>query len=284
MNKHFNNILVPVDFSEQSTMALDQAIVLSKIIKTDITVLYVIEEAGFFANIFTEDQNDIIYDTILGNLNKLAKELKDKSGVAVHTMVERGKIFTKISEVCEAISAQFVVIGTNGSQGNKKRYIGANTGRVIREASCPVISINSRSNNSGINTILLPLDLSKQTTQKVAKAIEIARIFNSTIKVMSALITDDSKIFTKIESQIKEVQRYIETHNIHCTAEIVKGKPNEKTLAQVILNYSKANDVDLIMIMTQQERNWVEYFIGSSAHEIIRYAEMPVMTIVPKPE
>jgi len=34
--------------------------------------------------------------------------------------------------------------------------------------------------------------------------------------------------------------------------------------------------------MTQQEKNWVKYFVGSAAQEIMRRSEIPVMTITPE--
>ena len=35
------------------------------------------------------------------------------------------------------------------------------------------------------------------------------------------------------------------------------------------------------MVMTQQEVGWVEFFVGSTAGELIRTTDIPVMSIVP---
>jgi hypothetical protein len=43
-------------------------------------------------------------------------------------------------------------------------------------------------------------------------------------------------------------------------------------------------DGDLLLIMTQQEVDFTDYFIGSSAQEIILRAEMPVLSIIPGSE
>jgi hypothetical protein len=40
-------------------------------------------------------------------------------------------------------------------------------------------------------------------------------------------------------------------------------------------------DGDLLLMMTQQELDFTDYFIGSSAQEIILHAEMPVLSIIP---
>jgi hypothetical protein len=36
------------------------------------------------------------------------------------------------------------------------------------------------------------------------------------------------------------------------------------------------------MIMTQQEMNFSEYFVGSHASEMIRKAQVPVMSVIPR--
>ena len=41
-------------------------------------------------------------------------------------------------------------------------------------------------------------------------------------------------------------------------------------------------DIDLIMIMTQKEVGFIDYFMDSNAQEMIRNSEIPVMSIAPK--
>ena len=44
---------------------------------------------------------------------------------------------------------------------------------------------------------------------------------------------------------------------------------------------SKETGADLVMIMTQQELNFTEYFIGSTAQEIIDNSDLPVLSLTP---
>ena len=46
-------ILVPVDFSQKSLIALEQATHIAKLIKHDIMLLYVHEETGVFSKLFS---------------------------------------------------------------------------------------------------------------------------------------------------------------------------------------------------------------------------------------
>ena len=71
---------------------------------------------------------------------------------------------------------------------------------------------------------------------------------------------------------------------VECTAEIIKGIKGEETLSENILEYSLKVEGDLIMIMTQQEVDFTQYFIGSSAQEMINHSKIPVLSIRPLPK
>ena len=51
----------------------------------------------------------------------------------------------------------------------------------------------------------------------------------------------------------------------------------------MVLGYAKEVDADLIVIMTQQESDFTDYFIGSTAQQVIYHSRIPVMSIRPIP-
>ena len=65
---------------------------------------------------------------------------------------------------------------------------------------------------------------------------------------------------------------------------IIKGIKGEESLAENIIEYATKVEGDLIMIMTQQEVDFTQYFIGSSAQEIINHSTIPVLSIRPLPK
>ncbi len=103
-------------------------------------------------------------------------------------------------------------MGTHSSDDEDlaDKRVGANTSRVIRSASCPVITINSKHLYHGCRNILLPLDLTKETRQKVTIGIEIARIYGAGIKVVSALWSkNDPAIIGRLKQQGQQVTDFI---------------------------------------------------------------------------
>ena len=121
-------------------------------------------------------------------LAELAGKASLSSGITVTYRLEKGKIYSKIIEVAKEINAQFIVMGTHSSdqEDEQGKRVGANTSRVIRSAKCPVITQWQIMFTHGCRNILLPLDLTKETRQKVTMGIEIARYYGAGIKVVSA--------------------------------------------------------------------------------------------------
>jgi len=276
-----NKILVPIDFSEQSLIALDQSYNIAREYNAEITLLNVIEEEGMLARFFSAEQHDDIKKKIQQQLDKLAADSSKKSKIKVNSLVAKGAVYEKINEVSELINATMIIMGTNGDNNLKKKFIGSNALRVVRESKIPVITIKGKHHRDGCKNIVLPLDLSKETREKVSKAIELSRHFGAAIRVVSVLFTTDEFVVNRITRQLGQVKGFLEKENVECTAEIIKGVKGEETLAQNILEYAQKVEGDLIMVMTQQEVDFTLYFIGSSAQEIIDHSVIPVLSIRP---
>lgn len=282
----FKNILVPYDFREMSEITLGQTYNLARLAELDITLLHVYEEANPVTKMFIDDKGDDIIRKIEEQLQAVAARAKAESGIEVHTMVARGRVHSKIVEVAEMIQAKYIVmsLSSNFEPDPEKKMVGANLSRVIRSAKCPVLTINSKNHYDGVRSILLPLDLSKQTRHKVTWAIDVALKFHAKIKVVSALWSkNNEEVVTQIRGQLIQVRKFIEEKGVEVSAEIIESEHGSRTLIPAILDYAhKQGDIDLIMIMTQQEVGWVEFFVGSHATEMIRSSDIPVMSVVPK--
>jgi nucleotide-binding universal stress UspA family protein len=75
------------------------------------------------------------------------------------------------------------------------------------------------------------------------------------------------------------VRSVIEQAGVNCTTRLIKNPspPYFKTT----LDYANEIDSDMIIIMTQQETDPIEYFISSAAQEILNNSDIPVMCINP---
>jgi len=281
-----NKILIPVDFQEQSLLALLQSYNLARLIHAEIVLLYVHEQPGILASLFSKDQHNEILSKIDEKLAELAGKTSLISGLKITYQLEKGRIYSKIIDVAREIMADYIIMGTHSSEKGEEHEmrVGANASKVIRSAICPVITFNTRHPYNECRNILLPVDLAKETSQKITKCIEIAKIYGAGIKVVTAIWTKNNpEIKYMLHQQGEKVTDSINKEGIACTFEIVESDDGENTLVPAILNYAEQQgDIDLVLILTQQEVGIVEYFVGSHAQEFIRLSPIPVMSIIPE--
>jgi nucleotide-binding universal stress UspA family protein len=281
MKSSTKSILIPVDFSDQSLIALEQSFNLSRMLHAELCLLFVIEEQGGVGKLFGKQEDDAFTESINVKLKELADKVASEQKLKVKAMVVSGKVYEQIVETADHLNPLMIIMGCNGGTGLKRRFIGSNALRVVREANCPVITIKGKHHRQGCENIVLPLDLSKETKDKVSKGIELARLYGAEIRVVSVVFTPDEFTVNKLTRQLANVKQQVEESGISCSAEIVKSIKGNESLAEIIIDYTHKVDGDLIMIMTQQEVDFTQYFIGSSAQEIINLSDIPVLSIVP---
>lgn len=281
-----SKILVPVDFSENSLIAYDEAIEIAKHLNCDLVLVYVYEtnvisfiEESFFSK--TENK-EVVESALKLKLQLMAKKAQDQK-VKIDIKVLRGKPHKEIVEYAEKIKAKFIVMGAHGETGVQVNLMGSNTIKVVGHSSIPVFTFKVKKEHQGFDEIILPLDLSKETKQKVKYAIEIAKAFKSSVTVCSVLYHDKSDVKDRLEAQLNEVKERIKARGINCESKLLLAE----YLPKGIIDFAEsggANGIkgDLILIMTQQEKSIGEYFIGSFARKVLSSSLTPVLSISPK--
>ena len=276
-------ILVPIGFTNQSLVALQQAVIVAKHTNSELFLLSVVEMPTALQKIFSdyEEKQKQFKDKLRENLVALSNKYCE--GVSnVKCLVSSGKIYEEITDVAESVGASLIVMGTDGTPKDiKKKFIGSNANKVVRSAPCPVITIKGKSISDSCDLIALPLDLNKETREKVTNAIQFARLFNSEIRAFSVSYTnDDETTKNKLNRTLSQVSEFITSKGIKCSTELVEIS-SSTSFSGSIVKYTEDIDADLIMIMTKGEENLDLNFLGSNARKLINKSDIPVMSIRP---
>jgi len=283
MTNTASKILVPIGFSDQSMVAMGQAFNLAKIKNSEVVLLSVMEEKHSIFDILSDNEieDENIKKRILSKLNEIAKQYSDRYGVDVETMVAKGSVYDKVCEVADMISVDLIVMGTNGSpKGLAKKFIGSNAEKVVRSAKCPVITIKGKNHKDGCDNIILPLDLEKETKEKVSYALEYARYWDATVRIVSVVLKDNENVRSHLLRNLNLVKDFITNAGVKCTAELLEAE-KKISLAEAVLDYEKKFESDLIMIMTKKEESFSDS-LSVTARTIIYNSDIPVMSIHPE--
>jgi nucleotide-binding universal stress UspA family protein len=281
---NIKNILIPVDFSGTSMLALDHAVFMAKFYKAEITLLHVIESAIFTSAItFHDTGNDlssVITQKANEKLTQFAKQIQEVEGIRMQTKVIEGRIYKSIVEVARAINADMIVMGTHGVSGFREYIIGSNAYRVVSEADCPVLTVQSQNKKVGFTNIVLPIDDSLSSRRKVKYAANFASKYNAKIHIAGLMTVEDNEFTAAFKAKISQVEEYLEGYNIAYDTKFIHGSD----LAAMTVKYAHDIKADLIMIMTDQNLDYEfsGFLVSPFSQHIVNHSKIPVMSIKPK--
>lgn len=140
-------ILVPVDFTETSYMALSHAWVLAESLQASIALLHVVEPDCARGFLDTPRHRRVRKD-IFQRARRRLDEMTSRSGVSrsvpVKKMVREGVPEFEISRVAERLNACLVVLGRHARHPLSRVIFGSVTRDVVDASPCPVLVVNNQ--------------------------------------------------------------------------------------------------------------------------------------------
>ena len=265
-----NIVLVPTDFSEACSNAAHQAIDAAKLLNYKVVILHVINSETL-AYLQSES---LPVNHIDIRLKNMAEDLMSIGGIQVEYLSREGSIFTTISVVANEIGANLIYLGTHGKTGIQ-RFIGSFALKVVISSPVPVVVVQKRPFDKGYKDIILPITSETGPWEKAKWAVYIARQFNATIHVL--LIADASE---KVKNTANQIASYFEKNLISYS---YKESVKHSQFAQQTIDYASSNNADLIMIMTNPDKGFINFLLDSFDEEIIfNTSQIPVMCVNPR--
>ncbi|MDD3876687.1 MAG: universal stress protein [Bacteroidales bacterium] len=267
-------ILVAIDFSQGSIRALKYAIKLANKLEAGILMCWVLKP----------DSNDSIYNNVDEKLlaegknrfDEIIKEnKKDLKQGKLEYKIREGKIHVEIANQAKYSDASLIITGTHGISGFEEFWLGSNARRIVTSAPCPVITIRyDFCTKKGISRIVLPIDSSIDSRQKVPFTTDLAALFGAEIHVVGTFTSTSDK--KNVARYVEQAVAFINERGVKTVISESKKKPIE------IINYARNVDADLIAIMTEQEPSTLSILLGASAEQVVTHSPIPVLSIHPK--
>jgi len=201
----------------------------------------------------------------------------------VNTMVAEGKPYKVINRVATENKTDTIVMGTNGVNG-METFTGSTTSRVLKISKIPVIAVKEKQTNPKFDKIVLPIDLTKTSRQKIDWAVKIGMKYNSTIHIIMELDNDELAM-KKIKANLLQAEGIFKKYGINYESRLLDDHKYPDNLGKDTIQYAEEIGADLILIMTKSETaKFSELFVGSYAEQIVNSSQKtPVMCINPKP-
>lgn len=278
-----SKVIVPIDFSKTALNAVKYAAFMVKPVNGEVILLHVMKKNDM-VDIFIPALNikdpSVITNYISSKLEKIAEDIRTRYGVNVSTETSTGHITSEIVHIAEEKEATMIVMGTHGSDTENGFFLGSNAYRVLTKSDIPVLTMQNAADKNGFSSILLPIDSSHHSRQKVDSAIYIAKKFKAKIHAFGVLHNDqyDKNYEFKMKTILEQVQKLAEKDGVTCDTKIEFCDNRAKTT----LDYATQVNADLIVIMSDQNAEFSSVLLGNYAHQLLNDSEVPVLCIKPE--
>ena len=142
----YQHILVPIDGSETSMVAMKEAIKIGKALNSKITVVQVMALDPIIADLYVKagQTNELIERTrtYLLDILEQAKQQFLQEGLSVETKLLEGfVVHEEIIQAAQELNADLIVMGSHGRTGVRKLVLGSVAQKVLGESHIPVLIV-----------------------------------------------------------------------------------------------------------------------------------------------
>jgi nucleotide-binding universal stress UspA family protein len=264
-------ILVAIDFSECSINALEHAITIANNADADLDMIFVVKPESSRETLKTMVKDR--FEEIVGKYKSMLP--KNRLGYIIRI----GKVYKEIVKEAENKDVFLVMAGTHGSSGFEEFWIGSNAYRLVSALSKPIITIRGGVNiKRNLEKIVLPIDSTSETRQKVPFTAYMAKVFNAEVHILRVYSTTVQAVMATVDSYAEQVMKHLEEDNIKYKLEAVETD----NLTDATIDYALKVNANLISIMTEQETTTRNLLLGPYAQQMVNHSPIPVLCIHPK--
>lgn len=283
----FGNILFASDLSAASQAIFHIALCVCTVFRASLSVLHVFEHPK---TITSEPRGQILEvgtlrEDPLESLEQFREEA-NQTGVRCETIVASGIASLTILKFLSQNKNDLVVLGTSAPHGFERLVFGSTAEAVLREASCPVLTVGPHATNSAKQNhpeapIVFATNFHRTTSHAIRYAATCCKATRSPLHCLHVLPQAlESGSPSQIVPQImKEALCHIAAENNVETASDIYTIAYGSDVSRAITEYARQHRARLIVLGIQQSSILASHISTDIVYRIITESPCPVLTI-----
>ncbi|QMU26663.1 universal stress protein [Adhaeribacter radiodurans] len=272
-------ILVPTDFSETATNALQYAAAIASQVKGKLIIATIINLP--VAPVLSEVINPSLVsleEDYNKELSRLAENLREKCNhqFEVETICQYGFLLADLNEIVKAEAVDLVVMGTKGATNLLDKLVGTNTSEYIKMATCPVLVIPSGATYTGIKNIAYASDFESEEKIVLQQLFGIAEPFQAQVAIVNVQTNYQLDIVPDKEI-IQDIKKNFPDKNFRF-AQVQKSK-----VVAGLYEFIQENPVEVLAVAIQQQGVVEDLFHSSISKQLVQQTKLPLLTLPTKP-
>lgn len=267
-------IIVPVDFSDESLKGLEMAIMVANNMGNSIEILHVMNPSGEVFENASKGPGVVEEEDLKKIIGQYEQQLEGDGKIA--WSIRKGKVHQEVVRHARDEDAEMIICTSHGSSGLEEMFTGSNALKIMALARIPVIITRPDTTPTQLNNILLPIDETLESRQKVPFTAKMATAFDARIIMLTLLPeTENPELKARVTGYKKQVEDFLKEHEV--AYDVVEKEGNN--LVKSILQCQKDHGGDLISVMAEEERTMSPVLLGSNVQKLLVEASQPIMCI-----
>lgn len=292
-------ILVPVDFSEPSKMAVNYGLSLALQFNARLVLTHIVSSST--ALIYTFPTESLAFEKEQVKYAKstlpslIPGEFRDR--VDLQTIVKVGDVRSELLGLVHDEKIDLLVMGTHGRSGVERLLLGSLTERMLRKLSVPIMTVSHLDPTRELHTsapvplrhVLYATDLSDSAEIGLKFSSDLARGAGARLSVVHVfkpieaiyLGTESGYVWNELEMLREDAQKRLQScipegvgKDLKITPILLEGDPYRE-----ILDFADEQNADMIVLNLQGKTAVERALLGSTAERVIRLAHVPVLSI-----
>ncbi len=273
-------ILIPYDFSPVAEYALDFACQIASKLDGEIMLLNVIEHptADSFKTMGIQVEDPMeqlyikkMYETVSAKMAKIVSNAK-YTDEKISTKIQLGNAFNTIINQITEEQADLMVVGTEELDGMNDFFVDSNAEKIVRYASCPVITIREKAEVEPIKKIVFASGFIDNDDFFVKKVKKLQHVLEAQLNIVKI---NTPASFTSTRHDQKQMDDFVKRFGIQNYTTAIYNYKNEE---DGISLYAEDINADMIAIGTRQRKGIGHFLSGSIAENVVNRSKIPVWT------
>jgi len=273
-------ILLPTDFQQPARRAFTYALKLASVYGARLEIVHVIKTVSESSQVSPDSRSlNPLKTAALLELGRLTSMAKD-AGIHAQPRLLFGGPSDCILESSAACHAGLIVMGTHGRTGWDRLRLGSTAQAVVREASCPVLTLQEvvardsfrHHARVSLDRLLVATDFSPCADAALHAVSGLAARLKAQVCIVHA--ADEGMAHKLGQRKLKILTRELQRNGIAAESMSAPGDPVE-----IILRLAEEWQADVIAAGTQGRRGLSRVLLGSVAEALLGRAGCPVLIL-----
>ena len=264
-------LLAAVDFSPTSLNALRIAVNLATAFGSDLRMVHVCRDCDDTS--LRRADRSLQQQEAQTQMEALVAQYQPEMSGILDFKIQSGKIYKEVVGEAKYSDASLIVTGTHGVSGFEALFIGSNAFRIVTSSESPVLSINHKFKKNSFSRIVLPIDTSRDTRQKVPFTADLARVLQAEVIVLGVYNYADENVKSIVDTYCRQAVEHLQEKGVKTVQEFL----DSRRISEVVIDYAKSVDADLISIMSDIDSNAFARMLGGEAQRIVNTSPIPVL-------